>query len=83
MVGLDEGEPATEVVALAEDEADGELDGVALAVLDGPDWDWLWKQPESRNTEATAAVSRRPFLTCIFVMRTACRRHLPESTAAR
>lgn len=72
-------------VGVLEAEADGddEADAVSLGTADPEGWAWVWKQPESRNTEAAAIVSRRPFLTRIFVMRTAFRRHLPESTAAR
>ncbi len=72
-------------VGVLEAEADGddEAEAVSLGTAEPEGWAWLWKQPESRNTEAAAIVSRRPFLTRIFVMRTAFRRQLPESTAAR
>ncbi len=68
-----------------EAESEDEAEGVPLAelVLVLWLWVWPWAQPGSRNIEAAATMSRRPFLTRMFVMRKAFRRHLPESTAAR
>ena len=70
-------------LGVLEAEVDVEAEAVSLGAAVSEGWAWLWAQLESRNTEAAAIVSRRPFLTRIFVMRTAFRRHLPESTAAR